>query len=321
MRTATVLFSAACISATSTAVAQPYPTKPIRIVVPFVPAGPTDMNARLVAQRLTAAWGQSVIVDNRPGAGGVIGTEQVARAAPDGYTLLAANPGPLTIAPSLRADLHYDPQKSFSPVVLVTHTNSVFAVHPSVPARNINELIALAKQKPGELTYGSPGVGTVGHLTFELLCSMAGIKLAHIPYKGTAQGTTDLLSGQLALRTFSIPVVLPLMKQGKVRVIGNNGLQRSPLLPDVPTLDEQGLKGFESSNWNGIMAPTGTPAAIVEQLRKEIMQRVLSPAGRQQLLSEGYNIAGLGPAEFTGLLKSETVKWAKVIKAAKIAIE
>ncbi|HSQ02625.1 MAG TPA: tripartite tricarboxylate transporter substrate-binding protein, partial [Burkholderiales bacterium] len=185
--------------------------------MPFVPSGPTDINARLVGQKLTEAWGQSVIIDNRPGAGGIVGTEQAARVAPDGYTLLAANPGPLTIAPSLRTGLRYDAQRDFAPVILVTHTTSVFAVHPSIPVKNVRELIALAKSKPGELIYGSAGVGTVGHLTFELFCYMAGIRLTHVPYKGTAQGTIDFLAGQLALRTFSVPVVLPLMKQNKLR--------------------------------------------------------------------------------------------------------
>ena len=298
-----------------------YPARPIRIIVPFVPAGPTDINARMVAQRLTEAWGQSVIVDNRPGAGGMLGTEIVAKAPPDGYTLLGANPGPLTIAPSLQPKLPYDVQRHFAPVILVTHTNSVFVSHPGVPAKTIKELIALARARPEQLTYGSPGIGTVGHLTFELLSHMAGIRLTHVPYKGTQQGLTDLLAGQIDLRTLSIPIAVPMIKSGKVRVLGNNGLRRSPLMPDVPTLDESGLKGFESSNWNGIMAPAGTPREIIMRLHDEIARRVLGPAQRERLIREGYNIAALGPEEFAAYVKADTAKWAKVIKAAKLKPE
>src|SRR6185503_9857944 len=191
-----LLFLAGAPAAMHTALAQSYPNRMIRIIVPFVPGGPTDINARMVALKLTEAWGQSVVVDNRPSAGGTLGTELVARAAPDGYTLLGANPGPLTIAPSLNPKLPYDPVRQLAPVILVTNTTSVLAIHPSVPVKTIRELIALAKSKPGQLTYGTPGVGTVGHLTWELFSTQGGIRMTHVPYKGTAQATNDFLAGQ-----------------------------------------------------------------------------------------------------------------------------
>lgn len=303
------------------AAAQNYPSRVVRIVVPFVAGGPTDINARMVAQKLTEAWGQSFVVDNRPAAGGMLGTEQVAKSPADGYTLLAANPGPLTVAPGLHAKLPYDPVRQLIPVILVTNTTSVLAVHPSVPARTVKELISLAKARPGSLTYGTPGVGTVGHLTWELFCSMSQVRMTHVPYKGTAQATNDFLAGQIDLRTFSVPLALPLLKNGKARILGINGLKRSPLMPDVPTVDESGLNGFESGNWNGIMAPAGTPRDIVMRLHDEIQKRVLQSELRDQLVRDGYEIAGLGPEAFAAYMQAETAKWGRVIKAANIKAE
>jgi len=304
-----------------TVAAQNYPVRPVRIVVPFVPAGPTDINARMVAQKLTEAWGQSFVVENRGGAGGMLGTEIVAKSAPDGYTLLGANPGPLTIAPSLYPKMTYDTFKQLAPVILVTNTTSVLAVHPSVPAASVKELIALAKKQPGKLTYGTPGVGTVGHLTWELFNHMAGTRMLHVPYKGSAQSTNDFLAGQLDLRSFSTPASLPLMKSGKVRVIAINGLKRSPLMPQVPTVDESGLPGFESANWNGIMAPVGTPRDIILKLHDEIQRRVVKSELRELLIKDGYEVTGLGPEEFAVFMKRETEKWAKVIRTTNIKIE
>lgn len=315
-----ILVSAA-IAVTTIAHAQSYPNRIIRIIVPFVPGGPTDFNARMVSQKLTEAWGQSVVVDNRPAAGGMLGTELVAKAAPDGYTLLGANPGPLTIAPVLHAKLPYDPARQLAPVILVTNTTSVLAIHPSAPVKTIKELIALARARPGALTYGTPGVGTVGHLTWELFSSMSGIRMTHVPYKGTAQATNDFLAGQIDLRSFSVPVALPLMKSGKARILGINSLKRSPLMPDVPTVDESGLRGFESGNWNGIMAPAGTPREIIMRLHDEIARRVVNSELRDQLVRDGYEVSGLGPEEFAAYLKAETEKWAKVIKLANVKPE
>ena len=303
------------------AAAQTYPTRAVRIIVPFVPAGPTDINARMVAQKLTEAWGQSFVVENRGGAGDVLGTELVARAAPDGYTLLGANPGPLTIAPSLNPKLPYDVLRQLTPVILVTNTTSVLTVHPSVPAKSVKDLIALAQARPAKLTYGTPGIGTVSHLTWEMFSHRAGVRLLHVPYKGSAQSTNDFLAGLIDLRSFATPAVLPLMKSGKARVIGINSLKRSPLMPEVPTVDESGLRGFESANWNGIMAPVGTPREIIMKLHDEIQRRVIKSELREQLIKDGYEISGLGPEEFAAFMKQETARWAKVIQTANVKIE
>ena len=295
-----------------------YPSKPIRIIVPFVPSGPTDLNARIVGQKLTEAWGQSVIVDNRPGAGGIIGSEAVAKAAPDGYTLLAANPGPLTIAPGLRTKMGFDTLKDLQPVILVSNTSSVLALHPSLPVKTVKEFVALAKREPGKLTYGSPGIGTVGHLTWELFSTMAGVKLTHVPYKGTAQANNDFFAGQIELRTLSVPFALTALQTGKVRILAITSLKRSPLLPNTPTVDESGLKGFETGNWNGIMAPAGTPREIVMRLHDEIQRRVIKSEVREQLIRDGYEVPGLGPEPYREYVKAELTKWAQVIKAANV---
>lgn len=301
--------------------AEGYPSKPIRIIVPFVPSGPTDLNARIIGQKLTEAWGQAVLVDNRPGAGGIIGSEAVAKAAPDGYTLLAANPGPLTIAPGLRKKMGFDTLKDLQPVILVSNTSSVLALHPSLPVTSVKEFIALAKRQPEKLTYGSPGVGTVGHLTWELFSTMAGIKLTHVPYKGTAQANTDFFAGHIELRTLSVPFALMTLKTGKVRILAITNLTRSPLMPDVPTVDESGLKGFETGNWNGIMAPAGTPREIVMRLHDEIQRRVVKSEVREQLIRDGYEVPGLGPEAYRDYIKAELTKWAKLIKDAGVPVQ
>ncbi len=302
--------------------AQPqYPSRPIRIIVPFAAGGPTDFNARLVSQRLNEAWGQPVLVENRPAAGGVPATEFVAKAPPDGYTLLGANPGPLTVAPHLRSNLGYDTMKDLLPIVLVTTTTSAVVVHPLVPARSVKELIALARKNPGKLSFGSPGVGTVGHLTMELFNSMAGLKMVHVPYKGVAPAQVDLLAGHIDVITMSIPNALDFMKQGRVRTLGVNGLQRSPSLPDTPTVAEAGLAGFESRNFNGIMGPAGMARDLVLRINAEVNKRVLSPEGREQLAAVGYDVAGGSPEDFGAFLKREFEKWGRVVRTANVKAE
>ena len=298
-----------------------YPSRPIRIIVPFAAGGPTDFNARLVSQRLNEAWGQPVLVENRPAAGGVPATEFVAKAPPDGYTLLGANPGPLTVAPHIRSNLGYDPMKDLLPIVLVTTTTSAVVVHPLVPARSVKELIALARKNPGKLSFGSPGVGTVGHLTMELFNSMAGLKMVHVPYKGVAPAQVDLLAGHIDVITMSIPNALDFMKQGRVRTLGVNGLQRSPSLPDTPTVAEAGLAGFESRNFNGIMGPAGMARDQVLRINAEVNKRVLSPEGREQLAAVGYDVAGGSPEDFGAFLKREFEKWGRVVRTANVKAE
>jgi tripartite-type tricarboxylate transporter receptor subunit TctC len=305
----------------SLATAQNYPVRPVRIVAPFVPAGSTGINARMVAQKLTEARGPCFVVENRAGAGGVLGSEIVAGAAPDGYTLPGANPGPLTIAPSLNTKMPYDAFRHLTPIILVTNTTSVTAVHPSGPIKTVKDLIALAKTQPAKLAYGSPGIGTVGHLLWELFNHLAGTRMLHAPYKGSAQATNDFLMGQIDPRSFSTPAAIPLMKTGKAKVTAINGLKRSPLIPDVPTAHESGLPGFESANWNGIMAPAGTPRGIIMKLHDEIQRRVVKSELRAQLIKDGYEVTGLGPDEMTAFKQKQMVKWAKVIKTTNVKVD
>lgn len=297
---------------------QNYPSKPIRFIVPFVAGGPTDVQARWIAQKLNQAWGQPVIVENRPGAGGTIGTEMVARAAADGYTLLAGNPGPLTIGPGIYEKLGYDTLRDLAPVVLFATTASVIVVHPSLPVKNIRELIALAKARPQQLTWGSPGVGTIGHLAFELFNHLAGTRIVHVPYKGAAQSNTDLIAGHIQILGIQLPAARQFAKDGKVRALAIGTLRRSPLWPDLPTVDESGLKGFEYYNWNGVLAPAGTPRAVIDRINTEILRSLQVPENRQYLENQGYEIAASTPEDYGVFLKNEIEKWSRVIRLAKI---
>lgn len=298
--------------------AQAYPAKAIRIVVPFAPAGPTDTQARWVAQQLNAAFGQPVIVENRPGAGGVPGTEAVVKSAPDGYTLLAGNPGPLTIAPSARTQLPYDPLRDLAPVVLIARSASCLSAHPSLPAKGIREFTALAKAQPGRINYASPGIGTVGHFATELFATQAGVKLNHVPYKGAAQYLVDLLAGNIEVALAQFAQSAPLVKQGKLRCLGATSRTRSPLLPDTPTIAEQGLKDFESYNWNGVLAPATTPKPVIARIHEVLAKQLATAEARELYTGQGHEPGGIGPDEYAAFLKAETAKWAKVGKAAGI---
>jgi tripartite-type tricarboxylate transporter receptor subunit TctC len=298
--------------------AQPYPAKPIRIIVPFPPGGPTDTHSRWAAQQLIPALGQQVIADNRAGGGGIIGTELAAKALPDGYTLLGGNPGPLTIAPSVRHKLGYDPLRDFAPIILIARSASCMCVHPSMPAKNIPEFIALAKRSPGKINYATPGAGTVGHFAIESFSAQAGIKMTMVPYKGAALYLVDLMSGNMDFAQVQIFQAAPFVKDGKLRALGVTAAVRSPLMPDVPTASEQGLKGWSSYNWNGILAPTGTPKPIIDRLHGILSKPLNDPVTRKQLEAVGYEVSGMGPTEYTAFLKSETDSWAKVGAAAGI---
>jgi len=298
--------------------AQAYPAKPIRFIVPFAPAGPTDTQARWAAQQLNAAFGQPVIVENRPGAGGVPGTDAVAKSAPDGYTLLAGNPGPLTIAPSARAQLPYDPPRDLAPIVLIARSASCLSAHPSLPARGVKAFVALARAQPGKINYGTPGVGTVGHFATELFATQAGVKLNHVPYKGAAQYLVDLLAGNIEVALAQFAQSAPLVKQGKLQCVGATSRTRSPLLPDVPTIAEQGIKDFESYNWNGVLAPAATPRAIIARVHEVLAKQLATAEARELYTSQGHEPGGIGPDEYAAFLKAETAKWARVGKAAGI---
>jgi tripartite-type tricarboxylate transporter receptor subunit TctC len=297
---------------------QTWPVKPVRIIVPFVPAGPTDNQARWAAQQLTPALGQQVIVENRPGAGGVPGTEAVVKSAPDGYTLLAGNPGPLTIAPSVRSQMPYDPLRDLAPIVLIARSASCICLHPSLPAKNVKEFVALAKAQPGKINYGTPGVGTVGHFATELFSFQAGVKLNHIPYKGAAQYTADLIAGHIELAINQFAISAPLVNAGKVRCLGATSRERSPLLPNVPTIAEQGIKDFESYNWNGILAPAGTPPAIINRIADIVSKQLATPEGRALYSSQGHEASGITTTAYADFMKTETEKWAKIAKVANI---
>jgi tripartite-type tricarboxylate transporter receptor subunit TctC len=303
------------------ACAQTYPTKPIRIVVPFPPGGATDILARDVAQKLTEAWGQSVIVDNRPGAGGNIGSELVAKSAPDGYTLEMGTVGTHAINASLYAKMPYDHVKDFTPVILVAGVPNVLVVNPSVPANSVGELIAYAKANPGKLNFASSGNGTSIHLSGELFKVMAGVQITHVPYKGSTPALQDLLAGQVQMMFDNLPPSLPQIKAGKLRALAVTSLARAPALPDVPTLSESGLPGFDASSWFGILAPAGTPAPIVAKLNAEVAKWLATPEAKEKLAKQGANIAGGTPADFAKHIAAETAKWAKVVKESGAKID
>jgi tripartite-type tricarboxylate transporter receptor subunit TctC len=301
----------------SVAHAQSYPAKPVRLIVPFAPGGSTDIVGRILAQKLNEMWGQPVLVDNRAGGSTVIGTELVAKAPPDGYTLLVT-PAPFTIVPSLMKKLPYDPQKDFEPITLINTTPLVVVVHPGVPARSIKELIALAKSKPGALNYGSSGSGGSNHLAGELFNSMAGVKMVHIPYKGNAPALTDLVGGHVDVVFNGLTSALPFIKSGKLRALGVTSLNRSATLPQVPTLDEAGLKGFQAVAWNGLTAPARTSKEIVTKVNTDVLKVVRSPELVDKLKAEGSDPVGNSPEQYAKFLREEIVKWNKVIRAANI---
>lgn len=315
---AVVLACMLAVTAHAQAQQQAYPSKTVRIIVPFPPGGPTDIQARWAAQQLNAAFGQSVIVENRPGAGGVPGTEAVVKSVPDGYMLLAGNPGPLTIAPSVRAQMPYDTLRDLVPIILIAKSASCLCVHPSVPAKGVKEFIALAKAQPGRINYASPGVGTVGHLATELFASRAGIKLNHVPYKGAAQYTVDLIAGHIEIALIQFAGSAPLVKQGKLRCLGATSRTRSALLPEVPTVAEQGIRDFESYNWNGVLAPAGTPKAIVARIHEVLARQLSTPETRDLYVGQGHELGGVGLEDYAAFLRAEIEKWAKVAKAAGI---
>jgi len=303
--------------ATVTATAQPYPSKPVRLVVPFAAGGSTDIIARTVGQKLNEMWGQPVVVDNRPGGSTVIGTDAVAKAPPDGHTLLIT-PAPFTIVPSLIAKLPYDPARDFEPITLINTTPLVVVVHPGVPAKSVKELVALAKRKPGALNYGSSGSGGSNHLAGELFNAMAGVKMVHIPYKGNAPALADLVGGHVDVVFNGLTSAMPLIKSGRLRALAVTSLQRSGALPDMPTLNELGLKGFQAVAWNGLTAPARTPRDIVGKLNADVLKVVRSPELAERLKAEGSDPVGNSPEQYSTFLREEIAKWRKVIQFAGI---
>lgn len=310
----------ACVFALAIApaTAQTYPTKTVRIIIPFAPAGPTDNQARWAAQQLNAATGQTFIADNRPGAGGVPGTELGVKAPPDGYTLLAGNPGPLTIAPSARTHVPYDTLRDLAPIVLIAKSASCVCAHPSLPVKGVKDFVAFAKARPGRINYGTPGVGTVGHFATELFATSVGVKLNHVPYKGAAQYTVDLVAGNIEIAINQFAIATPLIKSGKVKCLGVTSAERTPLLPDVPTIAEQGVKSFSSYNWNGLLAPAATPKPVIARVHEIIAKALKSQEARDVFINQGHELGGLGPDEYASFIRAETQKWAQVAQKAGI---
>jgi len=299
----------------------PYPTRPVRFIVPFAPGGSTDTLARTLAQRLTDALGQQVVVDNRSGGNGNIGTEIVARAVPDGHTIVLGYIANLGIGPSLYAKLPFDPVKDFAPVTLLAVAPNILVAHPSLPVKNVRELVAYAKANPQKVNYASAAVASLGHLAGELLNSSAGIRMQHVPYKGSGQAVIDLLAGQVQIMFSGMSSVMPHIKAGKLRPLAVTGAQRSPATPEVPTIAEAGYPGFEASAWYSVMAPAGTPKTVVMRLNGEILRALKIPEVKERLENVGFELVGSSPDECGTYIRNEIVKWAKVVKASGIKAE
>ena len=313
--------AATLAAAASGSSAQSYPNRPVRILVPFPAGAGVDIVARMLGLPLTDLWGQAAVVDNRPGAGGTIACELAAKGAPDGYTLLLGNISTFAMAPSLYKKVNYDPVQSFAPITLVNTSANVLVAHPSVPAATTQALIALAKSKPGQINYASAGSGTSPHLAAELFKSMAGVDLVHVPYKGSPQALTDLLGGQTQIMFASLVSALPHIRQARLRALGVTSLKRAAALPDLPATSEAGLRGYDVSVWMGIVAPAGTPPAIIAQLNRQIGALLQSPDIRERLAVQGLEAASNSPAEFRSYIASEVRKWAVVIKQAGVVAD
>lgn len=297
-----------------------YPNRPIKLVVPFPPAGATDVVGRLIAGKLSERLGQSVVVDNKPGAGGTIGSDLVAKSAPDGYTLLIATSSTHSIGPTLQK-LAYDPIRDFAPITHVANVPNVLVVSPTLPVSTVQELVALAKAKPGQLNFASSGVGTIVHLNAELFKMISGTDIVHVPYKGTALSIPDVASGNIAMLFDSLASVMPHIRSGKVRPIAVNAAKRQALLPDVPTLAEAGMPQFDRYTWFGMFAPAGTPPEVVTRLQREVAATLQAPDLLERFASIGAEPVGSTPAEFVERIRSDAKRWAEVIRAANVKVQ
>jgi len=307
--------------ANSGTVAQQYPVKPVRIVVGFTPGGGNDVISRLVANNLTTAFGRQFVVENRPGAGGMIAAELVAKSPPDGYTLFLAGVATHGINPNLQKNIPYDPVRDFDPVCLMASAPALLAVHPSLPSRTVRQFIAFAKARPGQLNYASSGHGSSSQLAAELFNSMAGTKIQHVPYKGIGAASTDLLSGQVQVMFNAAAALLVHTRSGRMRALGIGSLQRIPAIPDIPTLSESGVPGYQSGSWYGFVAPAGTPRAIIDRLSRETAAAVKSPDISSKLSAEANLVIGSSPEEFSAHIKGELARIGKVIRDAGITME
>ena len=303
------------------AAAQQYPTKAVRMIVGFPAGGTSDIMARLTGQKLSEAWSQTFIIDNRPGAGGNIGTELVAKAPPDGYTLLVSPGSTLTSNPAVYSKVPFDTMRDFAPVTIIAGVPNALVVHPSLPANNVKALIALAKSRPGQLAYASTGAGQSTHLSAELLKTSAGINLIHVPYKGSAPALTDIVAGQVSVMFDNLPSVLPFIKSARLKALAVTSATRSRALPDVPTVAESALPGFDVTVWFAVLAPAATPRDIVTRLNSEIVKAIKSPDMRERLAQQGADPVGNTPEDFAAVIKRDLAKWAKVVKDANIKLD
>ena len=300
--------------------AEIYPVRPIRLIIPYAPGGNADIQGRYVAERLSEALGKQVVIDNRPGANSIIGTDLAVHAPADGYTLLIVASA-IAVNPSIVSKLPYDTLKDLQPISLVGSTPLIFVASPSLPANNVKELIALAKSRPGELNYGSSGNGSPANLAGELLNLMAGIKLVHVPYKGTAAASTDVMSGQIQVSFPSMTSVMPLVKAGKLKAYAITAPKRSALAPELPTMAEAGVPGYEANIWNGLLAPAGTPKAIVKRINQAAVQSLNSPEARKRYAAIGADVLYSSPEEFGAFIRSEMTKWSKVIRESGMRVD
>ncbi len=301
--------------------AESYPTKPIRFVVPFAPGGSTDLLARFLAQHLVAPLGQTVVVDNRAGAGGVVGAEIAARAPADGYTILLGSAGPLTINPNIRDKTPYETLRDFAPITLATVSPFTLVVHPSSPAKSVKELIALARAKAGGLNFGSAGNGSVGHFSTEQFMALTGIKLLHVPYKGAGPAVTDLLGGRLDLMFENLPTIMPHVRSGKLRILAVGTKQRSALAPEFPTIVEEGVPGYDAATVFGVLAPAKTPSAILTRLHRDLVKILQSADGKTALAARGLEAVGSTPQAYGAQLKDEYTRYGQIAKAVGIKLD
>jgi tripartite-type tricarboxylate transporter receptor subunit TctC len=318
---ACIVTGVATIAAACAVQAQDFPTKPIRFVVPYPPGGASDVTARFIGQKLTEAWGQQVIVDNRPGANGIIALELAAKAPSDGYTILMGNVGPNAINQTLYKKLPYDSVGSFEPITLTTIVPIVLVANPLLPANNIPELIALAKKKPGDVTFASAGVGASNHLTGEILKNQSKIDIVHVPYKGDAPAMTDVMGGQVSMMFATAVAAMPHVRSGKLKILGIASPQRSPALPEVPTIAEQGLPGFQAASWGGVLAPAGTPKPIIAKYHAELIKILQMSDVKEKLSGLGAEIVGSSPDEFAKFIKAEIGKWGEAVRISGASVE
>jgi len=320
-RASSKAFVTALMLHSTMAIAQLYPVKSIRLIVPFAAGGSSDTLARTLGQALSESFGQQVVVDNRPGAGGNIGMELAAKASPDGYTMVLADVANLAISPTLYAKLPYDPVRDYSPVNMPATSPNVMLVHPSVAATTLKELLTLAKEKPRKITYASAGVGQVGHLTGEMLNQLAGVEMVHVPYKGSSQAVIDLVGGHIQVMFSAFSSTLPHIKAGRLRALAVTSRTRSAAVPDVPTIAESGFPGFEAVTWYSVVAPARTPRDAIERLNGEILQALGAAQVKERLSVLGFEIVGSPPDVLAAYIKSEIVKWAPVVKASGAKVD